>query len=152
MSSFAHFQGHPWNDIYFTPVVCFLNYNVMSFLGILLPRIYVPKVHPDQLPFVILAGSALRIIFIPLMLFSNAVPNNRIVSQVYIKSDTAFIVMMIIFGLTSGYFFMCCMIFGPKLKLMHPKHQSKAAAILMFSLIIGLASGAYLSQPLLKLL
>ena len=73
------------------------------------------------------------------------------VFQAYIRSDTAFIVIMVLFGISNGYVQSICLMYGPKM-LRNPTDQSRAASILVFYLVFGLMIGALLSAPILQLL
>ena len=54
-------------------------------------------------------------------------------------------------SISNGYIGNIAMMFGPKM-LDCPEEQSRAASILCFFLVLGVAVGALLSAPLLQLL
>ena len=75
-------QGYIWNDKYFTPVGCFLLFNVGDYIGRTLASfIQWPKATKSGSMFM-LAFSMARIGFIPLFLFCNASPMNRNITKV----------------------------------------------------------------------
>ena len=77
-----HLQGSRWSDVYFTPVACFLVFNVGDYLGrALSTTVQWPK-NPSQAEWPMMIASLVRIAFVPLILFCNAVPDNRVVSDV----------------------------------------------------------------------
>merc|ERR1711997_23606 len=94
-----------------------------------------PKVyhHLSFAPLVILALSLSRIVFIPLFMYCK-----------YFESDTAYIVIMLLFSLSNGYLSNICMMSGPQ--VCHPDDQMTAASLMVACLGIGLASGAALSN------
>jgi len=143
--------GSRWSDVYFTPVACFLVFNVGDYLGrALSTTVQWPK-NPSQAEWPMMIASLVRIAFVPLILFCNAVPDNRVVSDVYIKSDAAYIIFMILFSVSNGYINSICLMHGPK-TLERQIDQSRAASILVFYLMFGLTIGAILSTPLLHLI
>jgi len=144
-------QGNAWNDVYFTPVACFLVYNLGDYIGRVMSTTLPWPKDPNAGSYPMMIASVLRIAFIPLFLFCNASPLNRSVTDVYFKSDTAFIVLMVLFSVSNGYIQSICLMFGPKV-LTNPIEQSRAASILVFYLVFGLTIGALLSAPLLSLL
>jgi len=144
-------QGNAWNDVYFIPVACFLVYNLGDYIGRVLSTALPWPKNPEAGAYPMLMASIARIAFIPLFLFCNASPKNRVVSDVYFKSDTVYIVLMVLFSVSNGYIQSICLMFGPKV-LSTPKEQSRAASILIFYLVFGLTVGALLSAPLLSLL
>ena len=85
----------------------------------------------------------LRFVFIPLFLFCNALPNNRVNSHIYFRSDTAYIIIMMLFSLSNGYLSSICMMSAPK--IVHPDDQLTAANLMVALLGLGLGSGAALS-------
>lgn len=62
-----------------------------------------------------------------------------------------FLLLVATMSISNGYIGNITMMFGPKM-LERPEDQSRAASILCFFLILGVAVGALLSAPLLQLL
>jgi len=144
-------SGGAWSDVYFTPVACFLVFNVGDYVGrAASTSIPWPKT-PATAAWPMMAAAFARLAFIPLFIFCNACPKNRIVSDVYIKSDAAYIIFMILFSVSNGYINSICLMHGPK-TLTNPQDQSRAASILVFYLMFGLTIGAILSSPMLHLI
>ena len=80
-------QGEQWTDVYFTPVACFLVFNVGDYIGrALSTTISWPKI-PSQAAVPMMVAAFARIAFIPLFLFCNACPSNRVVSDVSFKKE-----------------------------------------------------------------
>jgi len=144
-------HGNSWSDVYFTPVACFLVYNIGDYVGRFLSTTIPWPKDPESGAYPMMVASILRIAFIPLFLFCNASPQNRSLTDAYFKSDTAYIVLMVLFSVSNGYIQSVAMMFGPK-TLSNPSEQSRAASILVFYLMFGLTIGALLSAPLLSLL
>ena len=145
------FQGNSWSDIYFIPVGCFLIFNIGDFVGRILGSVlkWPTATHLGSL--IVLAMSLARLAFIPLFLFCNASPDNRVYTSVYFFSDTAYIIFMVIFSVTNGYIGTIVMMFGPKM-LENPQDQGQAASLLVSFLVLGLAVGAALSGLVVQLL
>ena len=67
-----------WKTIYFVPVCCFVVWNVFDYLGkSAATYIKLPGPSPTGQS-VLLIVSVLRIGFIPLLIFCNVAPNNRV--------------------------------------------------------------------------
>ena len=82
---------------------------------------------------IVLGLSLARVVFIPLFMYCNA-----------FDSDTAYIVIMLLFSLSNGYLSNICMMSGPQ--VCHPDDQMTAASLMVACLGIGLATGAALSN------
>ena len=89
--------------------------------------------HLSFAPIAIMALSLSRIVFIPLFMYCK-----------YFESDTAYIVIMLLFSLSNGYISNICMMSGPKIS--HPDDQMTAASLMVAFLGLGLGSGAALSN------
>ncbi|CAB4068554.1 SLC29A1_2_3 [Lepeophtheirus salmonis] len=126
-----------WHTKYFIPIGSFLMYNIGDYFGRFLAGwIQWPK--PSSMgSYILLFSSISRIIFIPLFLCCNIQPDNRYYTDVYIESDAAFIILIIIFSITNGYIGNICLMFGPK-TLAVQREQMKGGEILIAAMIIGL--------------
>jgi len=144
-------NGRAWNDKYFTPVGCFLNFGINNYIGRTLASILKWPKPTKTGAYITLVISVARIGFVPMFLFCNASPLNRNVTAVYFPSDTVFLLLSAIFSITNGYIGNIVLMFGPKM-LSNPEDQGRAASILLFFLGLGLAVGACLSYPLVHLL
>ena len=69
----------------------------------------------------------------------------------YFESDTVYLILVSIFSLTTGYINNIVMMFGPKM-LTSKEDQGRAASILVFYLVSGLAVGSALSSYIVGLL
>ena len=94
--------------------------------------------------------SVARIVFVPLFLFCNALPGNRDNSSVHFESDTAYIIIMVLFSVSNGYLASICMMSAPK--ICHPDDQQIAANLMVALLGLGLGTGAGLSNAAVLLL
>lgn len=149
--STSYGQGNAWGDIYFIPVGCFLVFNIGDYMGrILASVVQWPKATNFGSLF-ILGLSLVRLAFIPLFLFCNASPENRSVTQVHFYSDTAYLVLMVLFSISNGYIGSICMMFAPKMLSTGPE-QGQAASLMVSCLVLGLAVGAALSGFCVQLL
>ena len=140
-----------WANTYFLPVGCFLVFNIGDFAGRILQSVV-------QLPratvtggWVVLAMATARLSFLPLFLLCNASPKNRYYTSVVFESDTAYLILMVLFSVSSGYIGSACMMFAPKM-LPPGQSQATAASIMVSFLVLGLAVGAALSNLAILLL
>jgi len=139
-----------WPEKFFIPVSCFLLFNVGDYLGrFLASMIQLPK--PGKFGATLtLILSLVRICFIPLFLFCNAVPGARSLTPVLMESDTAYIIIMSIFSISNGYLGSICMMSAPQVVL---DEEAQTAASLMVALLgVGLGTGAFLSNFFVMLL
>ncbi|XP_071485378.1 equilibrative nucleoside transporter 1-like [Diadema antillarum] len=144
-------QIHPmhhteFTDVYFTPIFCYLLFNTMDFLGRSLSVLQVPSQNRmGVLSLLVL----LRLAFFPLFALCNASPATRY-SEVVFTHDAYPIVFMIFFAFSNGYLGSLCMIYGPK--FVESKYQETAGNMMAFFLVLGLATGSFLSIGVLRLL
>ena len=73
-----------WNDEYFTPVGCFLLFNVGSYFGIVLSSFCKWPDASRSGSIILLNFSIARLVFIPFFIFCNIEPFNRKVTNVSI--------------------------------------------------------------------
>jgi len=128
-----------WAKKYFIPVCCFVLFNVGDYVGrFIAEKVQWPKPGKINQPctvssMIVLGLSLARVVFIPLFMYCNA-----------FESDTAYIVIMLLFSLSNGYLSNICMMSGPQ--VCHPDDQMTAASLMVACLGIGLATGAALSN------
>merc|ERR1719154_432640 len=94
--------------------------------------------------------SILRFVFLPLFLFCNVDPDNRGLTSVLFESDTAYIVIMMLFSISNGYVGSICMISGPQ--IVRGEEAGTAASLMVACLGLGLGIGASLSNIFAKLI
>ncbi|KAJ7373080.1 hypothetical protein OS493_014227 [Desmophyllum pertusum] len=93
---------------YFVPVTCFLLFNVGDFCG----RLGASFVQwPGKDGIILPVICFLRVVFLPLFAFCNAVPRNN--SRVFFHEDYFPIVFMVLFAISNGYLGSLCMMYGP---------------------------------------
>jgi len=139
-----------WPEKFFIPVSCFLLFNIGDYTGRFLAGfIQWPK--PSKLGAVLtLTFSLLRVVFIPLFVLCNAIPDKRTLTPVLIESDTAYIIIMTLFSVTNGYLGSICMMCAPQTVR---NEEAQTAASLMVALLgLGLGTGAFLSNFFVLLL
>ncbi|XP_015267408.1 PREDICTED: equilibrative nucleoside transporter 2 [Gekko japonicus] len=130
---------------FFTPICCFLLFNVMDWLGRSATTYFLwPEKNLPVLPVVV----GLRLLLIPLLLLCN-IPQ-RSYLPVLFHHDTWFILFMVVFSLSNGYFVSLTMCLAPK--QVQPHESELAGAIMTFFLALGLSCGAGLSFVLKFLL
>ncbi|XP_039202962.1 equilibrative nucleoside transporter 1 isoform X1 [Crotalus tigris] len=133
-------QNTLWVD-YFSPVACFLMFNIFDWAGRSLTAVCVwPGKESRLLPFLVI----IRVIFIPLFMLCNVVDRQNL--PVIFAHDAWYLTFMLLFSFSNGYLASLCMCFGPKKVLSH--EAETAGAIMAFFLSLGLALGAILSFPL----
>ncbi|KAM3853823.1 equilibrative nucleoside transporter 1 isoform 2-T4 [Vipera latastei] len=133
-------QNTLWVD-YFSPVACFLVFNIFDWAGRSLTAVCVwPGKESRLLPFLVI----IRVIFIPLFMLCNVEGPRKL--PVIFAHDAWYLIFMVLFSFSNGYLASLCMCFGPKKVLSH--EAETAGAIMAFFLSLGLALGAILSFPL----
>uniref|UniRef100_A0A8C5SSX7 Solute carrier family 29 member 2 n=1 Tax=Laticauda laticaudata TaxID=8630 RepID=A0A8C5SSX7_LATLA len=139
----SSFQDVSWQK-FFTPVCCFLLFNVMDWLGRSSTSYFLwPQKHIRLLPVAV----GLRVFLIPLFLFCNIQKQTEWL--VLFRHDAWFVVLMVVFSLSNGYFVSLTMCLAPK--QVQPEESELAGAVMTFFLALGLSCGAAFSF-LLKLL
>ena len=128
-----------WAGTFYIPVACFLLFNIGDYLGrflaglIMLPR-------PSKVgSWITLALSILRFVFLPLFLFCNVDPENRGLTSVLFESDTAYIIIMMLFSITNGYVGSICMISGPQVSVIFSTFKSSIQFFIRLSVARRLA-------------
>lgn len=140
-------HGNAWNDVYFTPVACFLLLNVGDYVGrftaglIPLPSCCSPKVWTFVL-------SVLRMALVPLMMVCNAQPRSHL--PVLIDTDGGFIGLMALLALSNGYLSTLCFAMAPR--SVSVEEQETASSLMAAALGIGLALGGALSSAVVHIL
>ncbi|KAJ6645911.1 Equilibrative nucleoside transporter 1 [Pseudolycoriella hygida] len=145
VTSQGHGNGHPWNDIYFVPVVNYLIFNSGDYLG----RILAGMIEwPHNKPVLVAILSLLRVFFIPALLLCNARP--RRLFPVMIHADYIFIILMGLFSFSNGYLANISLIWAPK--SVHNREKEMASSMMAAFLGIGLAFGSSISLILVQLI
>uniref|UniRef100_A0A674JXT4 Solute carrier family 29 member 2 n=1 Tax=Terrapene triunguis TaxID=2587831 RepID=A0A674JXT4_9SAUR len=137
-------ESKQWSE-FFTPVCCFLLFNMMDWLGRSVTSYCLwPEKRLWLLPLLV----GLRFLFVPLLMLCQAEPRTRL--PVLFHHDAWFILFMLPFSLSNGYFVSLTMCLAPKQVL--PQESELAGAIMTFFLALGLSCGAGLSFLLKALL
>ena len=85
-----------------------------------------------------------RFIFLPLFLFCNIPRSEDSISPTLFESDTAYIVIMMLFSISNGYVGTICMMSGPQ--MVDGEEAGTAASMLVACLGLGLGTGSFLSN------
>ncbi|XP_042295416.1 equilibrative nucleoside transporter 2 isoform X2 [Sceloporus undulatus] len=137
-------ENKTWRK-FFTPVCCFLLFNVMDWLGRSTTSYFL---WPDKFLQLLPAVVGLRLLFVPLLLLCN-IPQRAYLPTLF-QQDAWFILFMVVFSLSNGYFVSLSMCLAPK--QVQPHESELAGAIMTFFLALGLSCGAALSFVLKALL
>ncbi|KAK1792852.1 hypothetical protein P4O66_012762 [Electrophorus voltai] len=130
------YQGK-WEH-YFTPVCCFLLFNLMDWFGRTVTTLLQwPRKESCWFPVLVV----LRVVFIPLLMLCNV--QERHFLPVIFNHDAIFIFIMVLFSASSGYFVCLSMSYAPQ--LVAPHDGETAGALMTFFLALGLSLGAALS-------
>jgi len=139
-----------WAKVFFVPVSCFLLFNIGDYIGRFLAGL-VQWPRPGKVgSYVTLGLALLRFVFLPLFLYCNIRPTDRSITSVAFESDTAYIVIMMLFSISNGYVSSICMISGPQ--VVAGEEASTAANLMVACLGLGLGVGAFISNFLVKLI
>ncbi|XP_053134479.1 equilibrative nucleoside transporter 2 [Hemicordylus capensis] len=137
-------QNETWRK-FFTPVCCFLVFNLMDWLGRSATSYFLwPQKHLRLLPAVV----GLRLLLLPLLLLCN-VPSRSYLPMLF-QQDAWFVLFMVVFSLSNGYFVSLTMCLAPR--QVQPHERELAGAVMTFFLALGLSCGAGLSFVLRALL
>ncbi|GAA53465.1 equilibrative nucleoside transporter 1 [Clonorchis sinensis] len=131
-----------WASRFFIPVIVFLSFNVFDWIGRTLAGfIKWPRVSQRW----ILLGLCLaRMIFVPLCMFMNQQPRKHL--PVVFLHDAYPIILVILLGLTNGYFVSLGMTYGPSFA--SPGTNESAGAALSIYMSLGLSFGVAVSAGL----
>ncbi|GFR82655.1 equilibrative nucleoside transporter [Elysia marginata] len=135
-----------WTATYFTPVVCFLGFNVGDFLGRL--ATFVCKFPGPHRPGWLLIMSLLRLTFIPLLMMCNAQPRSHM--SVLLDNDLYPIILITAMGLSNGYISTLGMSFGPL--SVKDEYLEGAGIMLALAMSLGLALGSSFSYLFVNML
>lgn len=144
------FIAGKWSQIFYVPVCCFVVFNLGDYVGKQV-AVWVQRPGPSVMGQVtLLLLAILRIGLIPLFMFSNVSVGNRSTGVIF-TSDSAYIVFVILLGVSNGYVGNIAMMFGPKMGK-QKEHQETAAAAIVAVLVIGCGIGSVISNGLVKAL
>ncbi|KAH9488431.1 hypothetical protein Btru_052375 [Bulinus truncatus] len=129
-------QKSEWGDTYFTPVICFLLFNVGDFVGRLIT--FICKFPGSHRPGLLLLFCFLRMGFVPLLMLCNAQPREHL--PVVLDDDAYPIILISLLGLTNGYLGTLCMSFGPLTA--EDEHLEGTGIMLALAMTVGLAAGS----------
>ncbi|XP_050442869.1 equilibrative nucleoside transporter 1 [Adelges cooleyi] len=134
-----------WTDKYFVPVMAYLLFSIWDFIGRFIPECI--KL-PDNIVWPSLVLSVVRTVFIPLLLLCNAHPRQH--TQVLVRNDHVYAVIMSLFGFTNGVISSVTMCSIPNLV---DKHEQETASSLMVTFLgVGIATGSIISYGMVNLL
>lgn len=121
----------------FVPLCSFIVFNVMDWIGrYITSRIQWPSKKSYLFPLLVV----LRVIFIPALMLCNIESSHL---PVVFNHEAAYVVIMSLFAMSSGYFACLCMSYATQ--LVKPKDAETAGALMTFFLALGLSLGAGLS-------
>ncbi|KAB5518321.1 hypothetical protein PHYPO_G00164380 [Pangasianodon hypophthalmus] len=125
-------------ELYFIPVCCFLLFNVMDWTGRSVTSIIQwPSKESRLFPALVVS----RVIFVPLLMSCNV--QKRHFLPVLFSNDGYFVIIMMLFSVSSGYCVCLSMSYAPQ--LVAPQDGETAGALMTFFLALGLSLGAALS-------
>ncbi|XP_069015228.1 equilibrative nucleoside transporter 2-like [Embiotoca jacksoni] len=123
---------------FFIAVCCFLIFNLSDWIGRTVTTVIQwPRKESRLFPALVVS----RVVFIPLVMLCNV--QSRTYLPVFFPHDGAFVAIMILFSVSSGYFVCLSMSYAPQ--LVEPKDAETAGAMMTFFLALGLSIGAALS-------
>ncbi|RDD43128.1 Equilibrative nucleoside transporter 3 [Trichoplax sp. H2] len=131
---------------FFTPVTCFLTFNVADFVGRFLALWLLQPNYKRGITLLIL--TLMRIGFIPLFLLMNVQPRSNL--PVLIPSDIVYVISLALLGISNGYIISLSMMYGPM--RVDAKYAESTGAIMAACLILGLGFGSALSFATVALL
>jgi len=130
-------SGTLWTDKYFTPVTCFLLFNLGDFIG----RWSIGKVSwPSKNSKLTLLTLVLaRTVFFFLFAFCNAKPRHH--SSPLFTNDIVYIAIMMMFSLSNGYLSTLAIKYAPDM-VQTKEERELGGKMMAFAMSLGLAMGA----------
>lgn len=138
-------RGHPWNDVYFLPVVNYLLFNTGDYIGRVCAGMFE---WPSHSPFLISILTIARIAFVPTMLLCNIQPHHNF--PIMIHSDYIFMALMAGFALSNGYIANIALIGAPK--SVSQQEKEMASSMMAAFLGVGLACGSTVSYMIIEMI
>ncbi|XP_040265435.1 equilibrative nucleoside transporter 2 [Bufo bufo] len=133
----SNIKDEGWKK-FFNPVCCFLIFNIMDWIGrSITSKTLWPGPDSKYLPLF----AAIRFIFVPLFMLCHIQDHNYL--PTFFKNDAWFIIFMIFFSVSNGYFVSLPMCLAPKKVLSYEGETT--GALMTFFLALGLSVGAGLS-------
>ncbi|XP_028393434.1 equilibrative nucleoside transporter 1-like isoform X2 [Dendronephthya gigantea] len=139
-----HGDGSEWTGKFFTPVVCFLIFNVGDFCGRVIAG-FIQK--PGKDGYWLLGCCVSRFVFLPLFAFCNFKPR-RTTHTLFFTEDYWPIIFNAVFAVSNGYLGSLCMMYGPK--LVESKYAETAGTMMAYFLALGLGLGGAASFGITK--
>ncbi|KAK2707873.1 equilibrative nucleoside transporter 1-like [Artemia franciscana] len=138
-------RGGAWNQVYFTPVACFLLFNFLDYISRPISSVLLwPKMGSK----LILVFAIARFLLIPGVMLCNAQPRKYL--PVFFENDFAFILIVALLAASNGYLSTLCFIYAPK--RVFSEEQEVAASLLTSALSIGITLGTAASSLWVRLL
>ena len=130
-----------WTCLYFTPVFCFLAFNLFDFIGRIVAGFFAKvKVHS----LLITISAIARTVFIPLILLCDL--QDKRFLPIWFISDYIYLVIVVLLGITNGILTSISLMQGPR--KVSEKHRETAAMLLAISIGLGLLLGSCFSLVL----
>lgn len=130
--------NHLLSEHYFTPVFCFLFFNVFALIGNLIAQ-YIQWPGPKYL----IIFCVVRLIFVPFFLYCNYIPDNERTQPVLFNHDWMFILATILMACSSGYFSSLAMMYTPR--CVRPELATTAGMFAALTIILGILIGINIS-------
>ncbi|XP_077997982.1 equilibrative nucleoside transporter 1-like [Glandiceps talaboti] len=118
---------------YFTPLTCFLLFNLCDFIGSIFP-VWI-RWPPSKYLWI---ATTSRLIFFPIFLFCKYRTYDRTL-PVLIDNDAVYIVLVMLFSVSGGYLKSLPMMAAPK--LVKPEYAATAGSMMALMLVIGIFTG-----------
>lgn len=134
-----------WSGRFFIPITNFLLFSLADFIGRIITQ-YVPV--PVERPILLASMSMARWILVPLLMLCNAHPRQHL--PVLFNSDSVFIFLVLVSGLSNGYLYINTMINGPLYA--SPEIRPKVGFVSVLIMGVGVALGSLTSNFILRML
>lgn len=145
VESMSKGDGSEWSERFFSPVVCFLLFNLGDTVGRLLSS---SVEFPRNRENLMLTMALLRILLVPLFFSCNVQPRMPWM-PVVLQSDWWFVLLVALFSLSNGYLTSVAMVQGPK--KVEYYLQEKVGTVLVSMLATGMGVGSLLSLAFIKM-
>ncbi|CAL8100335.1 unnamed protein product [Calicophoron daubneyi] len=131
-----------WAGKYFAPVIVYLSFNICDYIGRFIAGVFKwPRSNQQKLIFTL---TIIRVTFIPFALIMNQQPRQHL--PVVLGHDAFPIILVILLGLTNGYFISLEMMHAPDYAT--PGNKERAGVALSLYIALGLGLGVAASAGL----
>eukprot|EP00041_Stephanoeca_diplocostata_P029188 m.855386 g.855386 ORF g.855386 m.855386 type:complete len:539 (+) comp23509_c0_seq2:190-1806(+) len=137
----------------FVPVFCFLGFNLGDWIGRTIAGRPSLRWPPPEKPSLMKYPVLCRVVLIPLFMLCNTDTSSLSPTQVVpnlITPDAIPYILMLITGVSNGYWGTLCMMYGPG--MVASEDSERAGSLMLLSLVVGLLMGSVMAFAILAIM